>query len=312
MDEWNQSAGNVHSRFVGNWPFWAGVFERSESKYKGRMLMATWESGDVQVNGLRLHYTRTGGAKPPVVLAHGFSDDSLCWTPVAEVLALDYDVIMVDARGHGQSDAPERGYNMADMAGDLRGVIAELGLHKPVVMGHSMGGGTTLALAGLYPDVPGAILLEDAAPLGLAAMRMPHDPDRHARIMESIVRSQSQSREQLIAEQRAATPMWSEVALELVVNARLRLSPKTVGFDPTVAVDWPVVLGRITCPALLISADPDRGGMISAESAAVFQSYVPQLRVITIAGAGHCVRYEQLGRYMDVVRGFLAGVTSVK
>ena len=272
--------------------------------------MAPWESGDVQVNGVRLHYTRTGGAKPPVVLAHGFSDDGLCWTPVAEVLALDYDVIMVDARGHGQSDAPEQGYTMADMAGDLRGVITELRLYRPTVVGHSMGGGTALALAGLYPDGPGAILLEDAAPLGLAAMRMPHDPSRHAGIMERIVRLQSMPREHLIAEQRAAAPMWSEVALGLWADAQLRLSPKVTDFDPTVAVDWPVVLRRIACPALLIAADPDRGGMISAESAAAFQSFVPRLRVITMAGVGHCIRYEQFGRYMDVVRGFLAGASS--
>ncbi len=271
--------------------------------------MTAWQSGDVQVNGVRLHYTRTGGAKPPVVLAHGFSDDGLCWTPVAEVLQSDYDVIMVDARGHGQSDAPEQGYNMVDMAGDLRGVIAALGLHRPAVFGHSMGGGTTLALAGLYPDVPGAILLEDAAPLGFAAMRMPHDPNRHTRMMEWITGLQGKSREQLIAEQRAATPAWSEDVLGLWADAHLRLSPKAVNFDPTVAVDWPVVLPRITCPALLIAADPDRGGMINAENVAVFQSFVPQLRVITIAGAGHCVRYEQLGRYMDIVRGFLAGMT---
>lgn len=272
--------------------------------------MALWESGDVRVNGLRLHYTRTGGAKPPVVLAHGFTDDGLCWTPVAEVLAPDYDVVMVDARGHGQSDAPEQGYTMADMAGDLRGVIAELGLCRPTVVGHSMGGGTALALAGLYPDVPGAILLEDAAPLGLAAFGRPHDPNRHTRIMERILKNQRLPREQLIAEQRAGTPMWSEVALGLWADAQLRLSPKVTAFDPTVAVDWPVVLRRITCPALLIAADPDRGGMISAEGAAAFRSFVPQLRVITFAGTGHCVRYEQFDRYMDVVRGYLAGVSA--
>ena len=271
--------------------------------------MATWQSGDVLVKDLRLHYTRTGGAKPPVVLAHGFSDDGLCWTPVTEVLEPDYDVIMVDARGHGQSDAPEQGYNMADMAGDLRSVITELDLHRPAVIGHSMGGGTALALAGLYPDVPGAILLEDAAPLGLAAMRMPHDPDRHARMMERIASWQSMSREELIAQQRAATTAWSEDVLGLWADAHLRLSPKVASFDPTTAVDWPVALRRINCPALLIAADPERGGMISAEGAAAFQSFVPQLRVITIAGAGHCVRYEQFGRYMDIVRGFLAGVT---
>ena len=70
-----------------------------------------WQSAYLEANGLRLHYTRTGGDKPPVVLAHGFSDDGLCWTPVAEQLAAAYDVIMVDARGHGCSEVP--GYRSA-------------------------------------------------------------------------------------------------------------------------------------------------------------------------------------------------------
>jgi N-formylmaleamate deformylase len=139
-------------------------------------------------------------------------------------------------------------------------------------------------------------------------MRMPHDPDRHARITERIARFRSMSREQLIAEQRAATPAWSDAELEPWADAHLRLSPKVVAFDPTVGVDWTVVLGRIACPALLIAADTERGGMITSKSAAVFQDYVPQLRVVRILGAGHSVRREQFGRYMDVVRGFLAGV----
>ena len=78
--------------------------------------MAHWHSGDVEANGIRLHYTRTGGTKPPLVLAHGLTDDGLCWTPVAEALEAEYDVIMVDARGHGQSDAPETGYDSATQA----------------------------------------------------------------------------------------------------------------------------------------------------------------------------------------------------
>src|SRR5215218_7239361 len=123
--------------------------------------MGAWQSGEVEANGITLHYTRTGGDGPPVVLAHGFSDDGLCWTPVAEALAREYDVVMVDARGHGRSDAPEWGYGSAEQAGDLAGAIAALGLHRPAVLGHSMGAATALALAGTRPDVPGAILLED-------------------------------------------------------------------------------------------------------------------------------------------------------
>ncbi|MDZ4717393.1 MAG: alpha/beta hydrolase [Roseiflexaceae bacterium] len=48
--------------------------------------MSSWQTGNVHVNGVNLHYTRTGGDKPAVVLAHGFSDSGLCWTPVAQAL----------------------------------------------------------------------------------------------------------------------------------------------------------------------------------------------------------------------------------
>ena len=81
--------------------------------------MSKWTSGDVVANGIKIHYNRTGGDKPPVVLAHGFTDNGLCWTRAAQVLEQDYDVIMYDARGHGFSDAPESGYSTEDHAADL-------------------------------------------------------------------------------------------------------------------------------------------------------------------------------------------------
>ena len=123
--------------------------------------MANWQSGDVTANGIRLHYTRTGGEKPPVVLAHGVTDSGRCWSAVAAALAPDYDAIMVDARGHGRSEAPATGFDPGEQAADLAGLIAALELEKPAVLGHSMGAATALALAGAYQTLPGAILLED-------------------------------------------------------------------------------------------------------------------------------------------------------
>ena len=58
-----------------------------------------------------------------------------------EQLAVDYDVIMPDARGHGRSDAPEEGYGDAFFAADLAAVIQGLGLDHPPILGHSMGAG---------------------------------------------------------------------------------------------------------------------------------------------------------------------------
>ena len=60
--------------------------------------MTTWQSGDVRTNGIRMHYYRTVGDKPVLVLAHGATDDGLCWTRVARALEDDYDVFMPDAR----------------------------------------------------------------------------------------------------------------------------------------------------------------------------------------------------------------------
>ena len=65
--------------------------------------MSDWLSGDVAVGGVRLRYHRTGGDKPSLVLCHGFSDNGLCWSRVAHDLEADYDIIMYDARGHGES-----------------------------------------------------------------------------------------------------------------------------------------------------------------------------------------------------------------
>jgi len=271
--------------------------------------MAVWQSGDLEANGLRLHYTRTGGDKPQVVLAHGFSDDGLCWTPVAEALASEYDLIMVDARGHGRSDAPEGGYGPAEHAGDLAGVITGLGLRRPAVLGHSMGAATALVLAGTYPDVPGAILLEDPPPLW--ATDFLSGPDEGPAQMRAwITDLKRKRREELIAEQRAASPDWSEAELGPWADSKLRLSLNALKLFTGAPVDWGATLRGVTCPALLISADPSQGALITAEGAAALQALIPHLRVAHIPGAGHSIRREQFARYLDTVLIFLGEVTT--
>lgn len=293
--------------------------------------MADRQAGDVHANGIRLHYTRTGGDHPPLVLAHGVTDDGLCWTPVAHALQEEYDVIMVDARGHGRSDAPETGYDPATMAADLRDLITRLELHKPAILGHSMGAATTLVLAGSYPDVPGAILLEDppgwwaaADPVlgaadqaaGTRASAVIHgrnpDDERMIGMQAWLADLKRKTRDQLIAEQRAATPGWSVAEIEPWADSKLRVSPNVLRvLDPATprSVDWPSVLRRITCPALLITADPARGAVLNEAGAAALRTLVPQLEIAHIERAGHNIRREQFERFMEVARAFLASFT---
>jgi pimeloyl-ACP methyl ester carboxylesterase len=268
--------------------------------------MSSWQSAEVQANGLRLHYTRTGGDKPPLVLAHGFSDDGLCWTPVARALEGDYDVIMVDARGHGQSQAAEQDYSDLDLGHDLAGVITALGLRRPAVLGHSMGAATALAMAGAHPEVPGVILLEDPPARWIVQSAAgPADQAWQARMHDWISGLQTKTREELISAQRAETPGWSEDELGPWADAKLQLSLTVLQRSVSPATDWSTLVSGITCPALLITADPARRAIVTEAEAAALQELIPQLRVSHIANAGHSIRRDQFDRYMQVVRGFL-------
>jgi N-formylmaleamate deformylase len=280
----------------------------SSQNWRG-LVTEEWQSGFVEANGIRLHYTRTGGDKPPLVLAHGVTDDGLCWSPVAEALAAEHDAIMVDARGHGRSDAPERSYGPAEQADDLGGVIMSLGLDRPAVLGHSMGAATALVLAGVYPDLPGAILLEDPPAWWTDRIDLPGERERRARMKEQASGQKQKTREELIAGQRAEQPGWSDAELEPWADAKQRFSPNVLTVydqDNGANIDWRTLLARITCPALLITADPERGAIINEESAVALKALVPHLEIANIPGAGHNIRRDQFARYMDVIGAFLS------
>lgn len=278
--------------------------------------MIDWESGHVDVDGLRLHYTRTGsgGGKPPLVLAHGISDDGPCWTSVAEALAPGYDVVMADARGHGRSEAPDidHEYGHAAQAADLIGLIAALDLTRPILLGHSMGAVTTLAVAGLAPDLPAALLVEDPPPTLLATgPNAGQDAGHRAGMRSWLVAIKRQTRDELLAGARAQTPAWSEAEIQPWADAKARMAPSVVSLldaDPATALDWPRLLGRIVCPALLITADPARGAIATPADAAHLQSLIPTLRHVHIPDAGHNIRRDQRESYLAAVRGFLATV----
>src|SRR6266581_6969260 len=105
------------------------------------LLPEHWSEGDVFANGIRHHYYRTGGEKPALLLLHGFNEYGLTWLRVAKELEQDYDVIMVDARGHGHSDGIAKGgYPPGATVEDIAGVIHALKLDRPRIIGFSMGG----------------------------------------------------------------------------------------------------------------------------------------------------------------------------
>ncbi len=264
--------------------------------------MAEWQSGDVVANGVKIHYTRTGGGLPPLVLNHGATDNGLCYTPVARALAADYDVVMPDARGHGLSDAPEAGYGVEERAADLAGVIRALGLERPAVGGHSMGAGTTLCFAAQYPDMLRCAVLEDPG------FRMDGPAGRPGGPRQMVLQHKGKTREELIAHARQAHPTWPEDELGPWADSKIQVSlsfanaPRAFPEQP----DWRELLPKVRVPTLLITSDPELGGIVTPEAARLAKELLPSLEVVRLSPAGHNVRREQRARFLEVVRGFLA------
>jgi pimeloyl-ACP methyl ester carboxylesterase len=268
--------------------------------------MSEWTSGDVNTNGIRMHYTRTGGDKQPLVLAHGATDSGLCWTRLARALEASYDVIMPDARGHGLSDAPGGGYSAIDHAADLAGLIRGLGLSRPAVGGHSMGAGSALALAANYPELVACAFLEDP---GIRLEDHPTTPGQDPReaIRQNVQLAQSQGREAILARGRALHPEWSEEEFGPWCEAKAHVSGQFLDQlgSSRPMLDWRALLPRVQCPTLLVTSDPERGGIVTPQAAAEASGLLPRLEVVRITGAGHNIRREQFDAFVASVQGFL-------
>ncbi len=122
--------------------------------------------------GVALHVLRwpAPAGAVPFLLVHGLASNALLWVGVAQELsARGFDVTAVDLRGHGRSDAPDDGYDLATAAADLVAVAAGLGLDRPVAVGQSWGGNVVLELAATQPGVARAVACVDGGTIDLQA-----------------------------------------------------------------------------------------------------------------------------------------------
>ena len=267
--------------------------------------MPEWTDGYVEANGLRFFYTRTGGRKPPLVLAHGHSDNGLCWTRVTKALQADYDLIMYDARRHGLSEDGPEGEERPPASGahDAAGIIQALGLDKPGMMGHSMGAATAAATAALYPELLKYIILEDvpwfdAESLARWGRRRGAQPPE----------SQPKTREQWVAQIRARHPNWHEDEIGPWADAKVQYHKRDWSGRWPQPPPWQQVAAKITIPTLLITADPEAGSIVTPAVAQEALALMPKAQVAHIAGAGHSIHRDRFDAFMEAVGSFLAEV----
>lgn len=113
----------------------------------------------VALEHVTLHVVEWAGDGPPIVLIHGSGMSAYSMAALARRLAPTLHVVAMDLRGSGFSDKPPSGYALEIHAGDVAGLVTELGLDRPILLGFSIGGAVTTLAANRVP-ARGLILLE--------------------------------------------------------------------------------------------------------------------------------------------------------
>jgi len=119
------------------------------------------ESRFADVNGVRLHYLAAGKGEP-IILLHGYAQNSHMWRPLMAQLAKTNTVIAPDLRGFGESAKPARGYDKKTMAQDIHALATSLGYKRVRIVGHDIGLMVAYAYAAQYPAEVDRIVLMDA------------------------------------------------------------------------------------------------------------------------------------------------------
>ena len=112
-------------------------------------------------DGIELQLAIWEGEGKQVLCIHGLTANCRCWDVIASALAPMHQVTAMDLRGRGLSDKPQTGYSEEHHVRDVRSLMDDLELGKAVLLGHSLGGYISMALAAQYPErVEGLILLD--------------------------------------------------------------------------------------------------------------------------------------------------------
>jgi len=247
-----------------------------------------------------LHSERDG-AGPRVVLLHGFAQTCRCWGPLAPALAVEREVLRIDAPGHGGSSS-----TAADLPTTAR-LVAEVG-GPAVYLGYSMGARMALHVATAVPEVVRALVLVGGTPgiedPGARAERRTADRALAQRIRVEGVEA--------FVERWLAMPMFRSLPAGARFEAErcrntaegLARSLELAGTGSQAPL-WDV-LGRIEVPVLVVAGEDDRRyAAIARRTAAAVGA---NAEAVIVPHAGHSAHLEQPERFIDLLHGWLAGL----
>ena len=261
------------------------------------------ESGTFRHDGVVFHYESAGGGKNHIVLQHGLSDYGPCWGDMfTDLSKRGYMVATMDARGHGRSGKPDDGYDLNTMTSDMMAFIQHLKLNRPIVIGHSMGASMAARAASRYPEaLRGAILIDPV---------FQDIPDEAKKLAINKRKKDLQGLKKLSFKEireytLAKHPTWNETYVEAYAMSKILASENIFKIIDTIDLRWRDDLEKGQCPMMLITADVDRGAIITPETSQWIHEKHPEIEIVHTPNVGHSPHREDYPLVFNAILRFL-------
>lgn len=248
-----------------------------------------------ELNGLRLNYERAGHGGPELLFVHGWCCDRTAFRPQFEHFARTSAVTSVDLRGCGESDHPDDGYGIPDFAEDLAQFCVEVGIEKPVIAGHSLGGMIAVELAAQQPSLPAALVLVDPGPID----PLPTTVEFFEEFVEQLEGPTGEDVRRLyVADMGARDPELAQWIVDLMCSVPLPIAAAVI--RGVIAWNGVEAFARCTVPVLLLRSD-----LGEDPDALRLRRIKPDLQVGITVGAGHFHQLEVPDQVNAMIERFL-------
>jgi len=262
----------------------------------------------IEVNGIATRVELDGPEDAPVVmLSHSLMLDVDMWRPQFDALASRYRVLRYDTRGHGGTQAPSGPVTLADLAGDVDAILAQLGMDSVHFVGLSMGGMIGQQLAVLYPHRVRSLVLAntlsaygpDAMPMWQGRIDAASGPQGIEPLVEPTVT-------------RWFTPGFREGNDEVLDWVRTLIRRTSVaGYieccKALMKLDLTAALAGLRVPALIVAGRQDPSTPVAGSE--VIAGALPGSRLAVIEDAAHISNIEQPRVFEKLLVDFLDGQT---
>ncbi|MFD9304265.1 alpha/beta fold hydrolase [Streptomyces sp. NPDC060048] len=242
----------------------------------------------------------------PVVLLHGLAGHAGEWDAAAAHLARHHRVVAVDQRGHGGSERRPADVSRAAYVADVSAVCEQLGLHRPVLVGQSLGGHTAMLTAAAHPDLVRGLVLVEAG----AAAADPGTAEEIGGWLDSwpLPFPSPAAARRFLTGVGLNGEAWA-AGLEQRADGwypRFERSVMVAAISENSTRDWWPEWRRVRCPALLVIGE--NGIVPPAESIRMLDSAGPSTRMtaVSVPASGHDVHLDRPDVLHTLLSNFIA------